>query len=244
MSPSSPFFTRAPSDNDFPPLRSVSQEIVGIKLEPIVALSSSRIIGMELLSLLSSPDKSEDFFQHQSVKQCVTLLEVQLAILKNTLYANDLFINLPITVFVEPEFFARILPLLSAGQNIEIVEPGAFFQLSAESRERVTRHWWMLADRGCRIWLDDVNATSIGPFLSRHLPLCGVKIDKMAFWRKRSTPALAELVNLCTQVAKNVLIEGIESNRDREYALQAGAGFGQGYYWPSVGWSEEKKTLA
>lgn len=234
----------APSENDISILRSVSQEIIGIKLEPIVALPSSRIVGMEVLSLLKTPEQSEMFFQHQSVNQCLTLLEVQLATLKNTRYANDLFINLPITVFIEPESFARILPLMNAGQNIEIVEPGSFFQLSVELRQRVTRHWEMLVDRGCHIWLDDVNTALIRPFLSCRLPLSGVKIDKMAFWRKKSTPALTELVGLCTQVARHVLIEGIESKMDRECALQAGAEFGQGYYWPSTRWSEKKRTLA
>lgn len=234
----------APTENDISTLRCVSQEIIGIKLEPIVALPSSRIVGMEVLSLLKSPKNSEAYFQHQSVNQCLTLLEIQLAALKNTRYANDLFINLPITVFIEPESFARILPLIHPGQNIEIVEPGTFFQLPAELRQRVARHWGMLVDRGCHIWLDDVNTALIRPFLSCRLPLSGVKIDKMAFWRKRSTPALTELVGLCTQVARHVLIEGIESKMDRECALQAGAGFGQGYYWPSTGWSEKKRTLA
>ncbi|MFN1130374.1 EAL domain-containing protein [Lelliottia nimipressuralis] len=229
---------------DLPPLRSVSPEIIGIKLEPIVALSSSRVVGREVLSLLASPEQSEAFFQQQSVKQSLRLLELQLAMLKNTLYAKNLFINLPITVLSDPESFARILPLLNAGQNIEIVEPSALFRLPAPMRERVTRHWWTLVERGCHLWLDDVNTASVRPFLGCRLPLCGVKIDKMAFWRKKGSPALAQLVNLCAQVASNVLIEGIESNRDREYALQAGAGFGQGYYWPSVGWSEEKRTLA
>lgn len=99
---------------DLPPLRSVSPEIIGIKLEPIVALSSSRVVGREVLSLLASPEQSEAFFQQQSVKQSLRLLELQLAMLKNTLYAKNLFINLPITVLSDPESFARILPLLNA----------------------------------------------------------------------------------------------------------------------------------
>lgn len=72
----------APSTNKFAKLRSISREIIGIKLEPIVALSSSRIVGMELLSVLASPEKSEQFFQHQSVNQSLMLLETQLAALK------------------------------------------------------------------------------------------------------------------------------------------------------------------
>lgn len=229
----------APSTNKFAKLRRVSREIIGIKLEPIVALSSSRIVGMELLSVLASPEKSEEFFQHQSVNQSLMLLETQLAALKNTPYRRNLFINLPITVFVETEYFLRILPLLASGQNIEIVDPHSFFLLSAESRACVTQRLQILADRGCRIWLDDVNDSLIRSFLHCRLPLSGIKIDKLVFWRQRGTPALAQLVSCCAQVASNVLIEGIESHWDRECALQAGAGFGQGYYWPSVGWSEE-----
>ncbi|WP_407435571.1 EAL domain-containing protein [Lelliottia sp.] len=234
---SSPF--AAPSTNKFAKLRSVSREIIGIKLEPIVALSSSRIVGMELLSVLASPEKSEQFFQHQSANQSLMLLETQLAALKNTPYSRNLFINLPITVFVEPEYFVRILPLLAYGQNIEIVDPHSFLLLSVESRACVTQRLQTLANRGCRIWLDDVNDSLIRSFLHCRLPLSGIKIDKLVFWHQRGTPALAHLVSRCAQVASNVLIEGIESHWDRECALQAGAGFGQGYYWPSVGWSEE-----
>ncbi|WP_449554197.1 EAL domain-containing protein [Lelliottia amnigena] len=234
---SSPF--AAPSTNKFAKLRSVSREIIGIKLEPIVALSSSRIVGMELLSVLASPEKSEQFFQHQSANQSLMLLETQLAALKNTPYSRNLFINLPITVFVETEYFVRILPLLASGQNIEIVDPHSFLLLSVESRACVTQRLQTLSNRGCRIWLDDVNDSLIRSFLHCRLPLNGIKIDKLVFWRQRGTPALAQLVSRCAQVASNVLIEGIESHWDRECALQAGAGFGQGYYWPSVGWSEE-----
>ena len=228
-----------PPPEKFAKLRSVSREIIGIKLEPIVALSSSRIVGMEVLSLLASPQQSEQFFQHQSPNQTLTLLETQLAALKNTAYNDNLFINLPITVFVETESFARILPLLGVGHNIEIVEPHSFFLLPAESRACVTQRLQILSERGCRIWLDDVNDSVIRAFLPCRLPLSGIKIDKLVFWRKRATPALAQLVRRCEQVASHVLIEGIESQWDRECALQAGAGFGQGYYWPSVGWSEQ-----
>lgn len=53
------------------------------------------------------------------------------------------------------------------------------------------------------------------------------KIDKIAFWRLRETPALTQLVTLCSKIAANVLIEGIETERDRTCALHAGARFGQ-----------------
>jgi EAL domain-containing protein (putative c-di-GMP-specific phosphodiesterase class I) len=95
-----------------------------------------------------------------------------------------------------------------------------------------------LADRdtlsGLMTWM-----TSVQSFLSCRLPLSGIKIDKEAFWRLRDTPALRQLVSLCFQLAGKVLIEGIETERDRTWALQAGADLGQGYYWPSWTWPED-----
>jgi hypothetical protein len=53
---------------------------------------------VEVLSVLSDTEHSEDFFRHQSADASLTLLEAQLAALKNTPHGNNLFINLPITV--------------------------------------------------------------------------------------------------------------------------------------------------
>jgi hypothetical protein len=47
---------------DTPRLQYISQDIVGIKLEPIVALASLRQVGVEVLSVLSDTRHSENFF--------------------------------------------------------------------------------------------------------------------------------------------------------------------------------------
>lgn len=219
--------------------RRVARDVVGLKLEPIVALPTSRIVGLEVLSVLAIPDESERYFHQQSAEESLALLQAQLATLKNRLPDANLFINLPITLLTETELFRRVLPLLSPGINIEIVDPDSLFSLPAASYHRVVQRLHLLDRRHCRIWLDDIDETQIQRFLRSRLTLSGIKIDKIAFWRLRATPALKELVSLCAHVAENVLIEGIESNRDRECALKAGAGFGQGYYWPSVGWPRE-----
>jgi predicted class III extradiol MEMO1 family dioxygenase len=46
----------------FPRLQHISRNITGIKLEPIVALSTSRTVGAEVLSVLSPHQQSERFF--------------------------------------------------------------------------------------------------------------------------------------------------------------------------------------
>nr|WP_230857845.1 EAL domain-containing protein [Enterobacter mori] len=220
-------------------LQHISQDIIGIKLEPIVSLPSSRTVGNEVLSILSPHQRSERYFHDLSADQAIMLLEAQLATLKNALPCNNLFINLPITVLTMQATFQRLLQLKIPPLNIEIADPANFFLLPEAIRTRLISRLQQLTAQGHRIWLDDVNEALVTSFLSCHLPLTGVKIDKIAFWRLRSTPALSQLVSLCSQLAANVLIEGIETDRDHACALQAGAGLGQGYYWPSWTWPEE-----
>ena len=52
----------APEQTGFPAcVQHISHDITGIKLEPIVALSSSRAVGAEVLSVLSPHQQSESF---------------------------------------------------------------------------------------------------------------------------------------------------------------------------------------
>nr|WP_226859907.1 MULTISPECIES: EAL domain-containing protein [Enterobacter cloacae complex] len=230
----------APDQTGFPScVQHISHDITGIKLEPIVALSSSRSVGAEVLSVLSPHQQSEGFFHDWSAARALMLLEAQIAALKKTFPCDNLFINLPITVLTIPEMFQRLLQLKSPPLNIELVEPASFFSLSDPARLRVSCALQQLTAQGHRIWLDDIDEASGRAFLSCRMPLSGIKIDKIAFWRLRATPALANLVTLCSKIAENVLIEGIETETDRKFALQAGARFGQGYYWPSWRWQED-----
>lgn len=114
---------------DTPPrLQYISQDIVGIKLEPIVALSSLRQVGVEVLSVLSDTRDSENFFCDRSAEWSITLLEAQLAALKNTPRGHNLFINLPITVLTEPASFQRLIRLPGVPLNIEIVDLASFWR--------------------------------------------------------------------------------------------------------------------
>lgn len=222
-----------------PQLQTLSQDIVGIKLEPIVALTSLRQVGAEVLSIMSDTQHSEAFFRRQSADESITLLKAQLDALKNTPHCHNLFINLPITVLTEAESFQRVIRLSGAPLNIEIVDLADFLALSVAQKQRVIQNLRLLRRQGHAIWLDDVDEVLIQSFISCRLPLSGIKIDKEAFWRLRATPALRQLVSLCFQLAGKVLIEGIETERDRTWALQAGADLGQGYYWPSWTWPED-----
>lgn len=97
----------APDQTGFPScVQHISHDITGIKLEPIVALSSSRTVGAEVLSVLSPHQQNESFFQDWSAARALMLLEAQIAALKNPFPCDNLFINLPITVLTIPEMFS------------------------------------------------------------------------------------------------------------------------------------------
>lgn len=220
-------------------LQQFSRDITGIKLEPIVALSSLQTAGAELLSVLSAERQSECFFRDLPAEQALTLLAAQLATLNAIQPCSNLFINLPMTVFTAPKHVQQLLQMKTPPLNIEIVDPAHFLTLPPARQARAIARLKRLKMAGHRLWLDDVDEALVQPFLSCRLPLSGIKIDKRAFWRLRTSPALAQLVAQCSQLAAHVLIEGIETDRDYACALQAGAGYGQGYYWPSWRWPED-----
>lgn len=119
---------------------------------------------------------------------------------------------MPITVLTIPEMFQRLLQLNSPPLNIELVEPASFFSLSDPVRQRVSCALQQLTARGHRIWLDDIDEASGQAFLSCRLPLCGIKIDKIAFWRLRETPALTQLVTLCSKLLRMCLLKALKQN--------------------------------
>jgi hypothetical protein len=96
-------------------LQGVPRGVVGMKLEPIVDLSTLHTIGVEVLSLLAPPLQSEAWFQRLSAKQTLDLLQAQCEMLKNRLPWHNLFINLPITLLTEVDLFRLLLPLPGPG---------------------------------------------------------------------------------------------------------------------------------
>lgn len=110
-------------------MQHISHDITGIKLEPIVALSSSRAVGAEVLSVLSPHQQSESFFRDWSATRACVAGSTDRRV-KNPFPCDNLFINLPITVLTIPEMFQRLLQLNSPPLNIELVEPASFFSLS------------------------------------------------------------------------------------------------------------------
>jgi EAL domain-containing protein (putative c-di-GMP-specific phosphodiesterase class I) len=116
---------------------------------------------------------------------------------------------------------------------IEITETARFEDMSA-AREFVRS----LQSLGCRVALDDVGA---GHSTLRALVDLGVDIAKIdrAYVRKTgddavATERLGKLIGLARTCAKEVIVEGIESDSDAELARRSGASGLQGYLFSST----------
>jgi EAL domain-containing protein (putative c-di-GMP-specific phosphodiesterase class I) len=116
---------------------------------------------------------------------------------------------------------------------IEITETARFEDMSA-AREFVRS----LQSLGCRVALDDVGA---GHSTLRVLVDLGVDIAKVdrAYVRKTgddavATERLGRLIGLARTCAKEVIVEGIESDSDAELARRSGASGLQGYLFSST----------
>ncbi|HBY5371054.1 TPA: EAL domain-containing protein [Klebsiella pneumoniae] len=83
----------------------------------------------------------------------------------------------------------------------------------------------------CPVWLDDFGRgrTSF-PLLERFRFDC-VKVDKDYFWDKENDPALPGLLQSIHTLTGHVIVEGIETEKQKRLITSAGDIIGQGRYW-------------
>lgn len=83
----------------------------------------------------------------------------------------------------------------------------------------------------CPVWLDDFGRgrTSF-PLLERFRFDC-VKVDKDYFWDKENDPAFPGLLQSIHTLTSHVIVEGIETEKQKQLISAAGDIIGQGRYW-------------
>ena len=109
------------------------------------------------------------------------------------------------------------------------------FSLSACQRTTVLDAIQRVETCGIPIWLDDVNEDLMAAFIAAKWHLSGIKLDKNTFWAMSKIPGkLHQLIQMGKKIADLVIIEGIETEKHKKIALQAGANLGQGYLWPAI----------
>lgn len=213
--------------------------IRGVRFQPIYSLQKEKISAWEVLSILREGNDCETFFTGMSLNSCFRLLRWQLRITELCDENEVFFINTPARLLCRASLLDEILPLLHAGIVIEIQDPDDFILLTNNERQRFILMQQEIRKTGARIWLDDVRAEHLSCLGKQIALFDGVKVDKATLWESRGAPQLMKsMIDYCSAMVEQVLIEGIEDVELFALAQNAGCNFMQGFLW-----SEKKLSV-
>lgn len=203
-----------------------------IVFQPLVSAESGSVVGYEALARFADRRPPVD---HLAAPPC-GLIELELALARSAVAAAAAIparyavtINLSAETIAEP----AMREILSAGRRwgIELLETSI---LDAGSRVRE-----LVDDLGAMLLVDDAGADHAG--IDRVLELRPdiVKIDKSIVWgacpdeHGVADPALTARLHAFVAAARRVgartLAEGVETERHRRVAIDAGIDYAQGY---------------
>lgn len=83
----------------------------------------------------------------------------------------------------------------------------------------------------CPVWLDDFGRGRTTFRLLERFRFDCVKVDKDYFWDKENDPALPGLLQAIHTLTGHVIVEGIETEKQKRLITAAGDIIGQGRYW-------------
>lgn len=222
--------------------------VEGVRLQPLICLNSGEQIGQEVLAMLSPGLDPESFFRSFSYDVCMLQFFDQVDFITQKKLPGLSFLNLPARVLGDEGCVRRLNQLRPCYRQdlvIEIQDPVEMIIADDRSLEAMSTGISYLRYSGWKIWLDDLTAGICGVLNQRRLRFDGVKIDRKEIRRhKQPEPGvyaqkpLSGVVNQAQELViagkNNVLIEGVETLADLEYARKSGARWGQGYLWPET----------
>ena len=143
-------------------------------------------------------------------------------------------VNLSRRDFSREDFFERITEVVDAhavpheAVKLEITE-----SLMIDEAESFSRILSRLQDAGFSIWLDDFGSGYSSLNVLQNYPFTVMKFD-MFFLRNlspRGRQLLASLISMAKSLGIHTLAEGVETEEQRKFLLDAGCEAQQGYYY-------------
>lgn len=207
--------------------------ICGMRLQPIYSLANNNIQAWEVLSALSAGMDNELFFSSLSEYDNFKVLCWQLDAIKGKGGSKKYFINAPAKVLSQSGMVEKIIPGLHPGVVIEIQDPYGFISLNYEEQHNFKSLQKQIKSTGAEIWLDDVKKEHLLMLGESICLFDGVKIDKTVIWDNLLTPQLFKsMISYCLLMVKEVLVEGIENQKQFDFVQMTGCSLLQGFMWP------------
>lgn len=207
-------------------------DVEGIRFQPLVALKTGEIIACEVLSSIknSNPEK---WFSQLSSGKVFSLFLWQVEYLAK--FPGEYWLNLPVKIFCNTHKIKQLVNINHDNRIIlEVQDPENLPHLSWDELTAFKKGVDVLRQAGWRIWLDDVTSTLI-PLISRMpLQVNGIKIDRNEI---KDSGRIVALISKASVIYPQILVEGIETQQERQRILLTRAQYGQGFLWP------ERKVL-
>lgn len=224
-------------------IRRMWLKTVGIRFQPLVCLTSGKQVGQEILAMLGPGTEPETFFRSFSHDVCLAQFFEQVDFITQKKLPGLSFLNLPSGILVDTGCLRRLnrlRPCYRKNLVIEIQEPIEMVIADDSRAQAMAAGMNYLSRSGWQIWADYLTPHLCRALNRRQFCFDGVKIDRHEICRHRAYGAasLSALVIEARKLVKGgrnrVVIEGIETMTDLEYARQSGASWGQGYVWPEA----------
>lgn len=213
----------------------IETQRLDIVFQPVLALGTQRIVGVEALSRFPSNPALPPLRWFADAATAGLSLELELAAARKALAVLDqlpaplyLAINVSPATLMHPQLAALLQPFDGSRIVLEITE-----QVQAFDYPRLSEHILALQRQGLRIALDDAGT---GFASLRHLLHLSPDIIKLDLTLTRGIDAeprrqrLAQaILSFADETNASVTIEGIETEAELETLKTLGARYGQGY---------------
>lgn len=205
------------------------------RYQPIVNISSGVTVGFELLSKIESIKNvdPEVFFRNLERDEFRRVVMKQIEQI-NSIYDTQhafhnvhFFINISFSLLLSSAFVLWVCQNVKFKISLEI----DYVDVSSYNKKRPATYINILSEHGHEIWLDDYDGGKVSEFVAQ-IPWSGIKIDKSFLWQhSMENRKLRAILSSKLLAGRKVIIEGIETSKQKETCLQAGFMLGQGFYW-------------
>ncbi len=205
------------------------------RYQPIVNIASGVIVGFELLSKIESIKNvdPEVFFRNLERVELLKVIMKQIELvnsiydLQHAIHNLRFFINISFSLLSSSEFVLWICQNVKFKLSLEI----DYVDVSSYHKKRLATYINILLEHGHEIWLDDYDGGKVNEFVAK-IPWSGIKVDKSFLWQHAmENGKLIAILSSKLLAGRKVIIEGVETSKQKEICLQAGFMLGQGFYW-------------